>query len=370
MDKLQQARETIDEADAQIAKLFEQRMQAVKVVAEYKKENGMPILDSSREQQVIQKNMALVDDMELRSFYVQFQKEMMKVSRLYQHTLFQGIRVGYSGVEGAFANIAATRLFPDAQLFSFNNFEEAYQAVVDGDCELAVLPIENSYAGEVGQVQDLMFNGPLYVNGVYDLAVKQNLLGVKGAKIEDIETVVSHPQALSQCGNYIRRHRFTEVQSSNTAVAANQVATANDIHTAAIASLETAQLYDLEVLDYDINESSTNTTRFAVFSKVYDNRVKGKDNCFILLFTVKNTAGSLASAMNIIGSHDYNMRVLRSRPMKSLAWNYYFYVEAEGDVNGPNGQQMLKQLSVICDKLKVIGNYTANCNLDDYKEGN
>lgn len=358
-DKLQEAREKIRRADEQIAAQFVRRMEAVRTVAAYKKEHGLPILDRQQEKRVIERNAALIDDAELRAYYVQFQQDAMAVSRQYQHRLMEGMKVAYSGVEGAFAHIAAGRIFPDGDLCAFASFEKAYDAVVAGECDCAVLPIENSYAGEVGQVVDLMFTGSLYVNGVYDLPVTQNLLGIPEATMDGIRTVISHPQALDQCRSYLRRHGFEEVSASNTALAARTVAEKRDVHTAAIASAETAALYGLKVLDHDINESRSNTTRFAVFSRAENRPAAGTDaSTFLLLFTVKNVAGALARAVSVIGEHGFNMKVLRSRPMKTLPWEYYFYVEAEGDADSEAGRQMMEELSKQCAMLKVVGRYS------------
>lgn len=359
MDKINEARTIINEVDKEMASLFEKRMKAVKMVAEYKKEMGLPVLDEAREKTVVERNVEYIKDSETRGYYQEFIKNTMKISRDYQHKLLQGSKVAYSGVEGAFAHIASKNVFPDATLISYQSFKSAYKSVVNGDCDAAVLPIENSFAGEVGQVLDLMFSGDLYINGVFDLPIVHNLLAKKGSKLSDIKKVVSHPQALSQCALYIEEHHFAQSEATNTAVAAKLVAESNDSSIAAIASSDTAKLYGLEVIDHDINESSTNTTRFAVFTRSR-NDSKEKDNCFLLLFTVTNTAGSLAKAIDIIGKNGFNMKVLRSRPMKDLAWMYYFYVEAEGNINSLNGQKMLEELKPYCDKLKVVGNYSSN----------
>ncbi|MBR6322476.1 MAG: bifunctional chorismate mutase/prephenate dehydratase, partial [Lachnospiraceae bacterium] len=170
--------------------------------------------------------------------------------------------------------------------------------------------------------------------------------------------VVSHPQALGQCRDYISTHGFEAVEMSNTAVAAESVAKGTDIHTAAIASSETAELYGLSILDHDIQTSYQNATRFAVFSRVRNAAAQGsEDSRFILMFTVKNEAGSLARAIDVIGEYGFNMSALRSRPMGSLAWRYYFYVEASGDIFSEKGQEMLEKLRGVCDRLKVVGNF-------------
>ena len=366
MSKLDEARLIINDVDKKMADLFKERMKAAKMVAEYKKENGLPILDAKREEAVVNKNSEYIQDNEILNYYQEFIKNTMAVSRKYQHKLINGARVAYSGVEGAFAYIAASRVFPDGELISYDSFNSAYDAVVKGECDYCVLPIENSYAGEVGQVTDLMFNGPLSITGVYSLPIVHNLLGTPDALITDIKKVVSHPQALSQCANYIEDHGFKQENMVNTAVAAKYVASTNDKTIGAIASRDTAKLYGLKVLDHDINESSSNTTRFAVFTKYPTN--SKTDDTFILLFTVTNTAGSLAKAIDIIGKWGYNMKSLRSRPMKSLAWEYYFYIEASGNPHTIEGEKMFEELKSVCDRIKVVGTFKDNVATIDLKE--
>ena len=363
MDKLQSARERINRIDGELARLFAERMESVKQVAEYKTERGLPITDKAREEAILAKNAYLDGDEEIRSYYVNFLKYNMELAKQYQHRLMHGLRVGYSGVEGAFAHTAARRIFPDGEAVPYPDFKSAYDAVVSGECDCAVLPIENSFAGEVGQVTDLMFGGSLYVNGVYDLRVTQNLLGVRGASVSDVKKVISHPQALMQCAGYIKRHGFEEQQAANTAVAAKEVSRLGDVHTAAIASAETATLYGLEIIDHDINESAHNTTRFAVFSRVDNKASSGKDSTFFLLFTVGHVAGALAKAINVIAKYGFNMKALRSRPLGEPAWQYYFYVEAEGDESSEEGQKMLSELKEHCDSLKVVGRYRIEVDL-------
>lgn len=269
------------------------------------------------------------------------------------------MKIAYSGIEGAFAQIAATKLYPKEELISYRSFSEAYKAVEEGKCDATVLPIENSYAGEVGQVTDLMFGGDLFIDEVYEMSITQNLLVVKGAELSDVKKVISHPQALGQCENFIAEHHIGQEIAVNTARAAQAVAELNDKSVAAIASEETAKIYGLEVLVPNINESKDNTTRFAVFIRKEDekNTDERKDN-FILLFTVPNVAGGLAKAINIIGEYGFNMHILRSRPMKCLAWNYYFYVEAEGDITSIYGTEMLARLSFWCETVKIVGQYS------------
>ena len=354
-NKLESARKIINETDKEMAKLFLRRMKAVEDVFLYKKEQGLPILDKKREEQLIQNNSKFVEDELLKSYYIDFLNDLMTVSKNYQYRLQNGLKVAFSGVEGAFAHIAAKRIFSSAEIKPYSDFIAAYNSVLTGESDLVVLPIENSFAGEVGQTLDLIFSGNLYINGIYELPIHQNLLGVKGAKAEDIKLVTSHPQALSQCHDYIKTHSLKTEEANNTALAAKRVAEANDISLGAIASKETAEIYGLEILESKINKSTENKTRFAVLSKV-SSEDKALLNT-VLMFTVKHEAGSLAKAIGIIAKYGYSMTALRSRPMKKDSWQYYFYVEIEGNVDTKNGAKMLKDLGRVCDTLKVAGRF-------------
>ena len=176
-------------------------------------------------------------------------------------------KIAYSGVEGAFAHMAARRLFPDDMFVAFENFQKAYEAVDGGECDAAVLPVRNSYAGEVSEVAKLIEEGDLVVEKEYPLPIIQNLLGVRGSRRGDIKTVISQHKALEQCDVYIKEHGYKVIESVNTAVAAKEIIKRSDMSVAAIASLETAAIYGLKVLDEKINEKDDNITTFAVVKK-------------------------------------------------------------------------------------------------------
>ncbi len=354
-NKLDEARSIINEVDFQMAELFVKRMRAVETVYEYKKELGLPVSDQNREDAVVEKNSALIEDEVLKGYYIDYIKHLMSVSRAYQYRMQSGLKVAYSGVEGAFAHIAAGRIFPDSNKVSYRDFKSAYDSVVSGESDVAVLPIENSYAGEVGQTIDLIFSGGLFINGIYELEIHQNLLALPDATVDDIKKVTSHPQALSQCHDYITLHGFDTEEANNTAVAAKAVAEMNDKSLGAIASVETAEIYGLKVLETNINKSGENTTRFAVLSKVRANSPSLSNS--VLMFTVKNEAGSLANAISIIGKYGYNMTALRSRPLRKHSWQYYFYIEIDGTCETIEGKKMIEELNKVCDKLKVAGTF-------------
>ena len=358
-NKLDEARQIINRVDVEMARLFTERMHAAEMVAEHKREHGLEILDKAREDELIRRNSALIEDPVIREYYVNFLASTMAVSRSYQARLNNGMRIAYCGTEGAFAHIVAQKTFPYGEMIAYQSFDEAYSAVERGECDAAMLPIENSTGGEVGQVTDLMFSGTLYVNGVSEMAVKHDLLAKPGVQISDIRTVISHPQALSQCHGFIRKHSLSEKEYKNTALAAEYVAGCEDKSIAAIASSEAAEIFGLSVIAEGINDTGINTTRFGVFSRAMNSHTESETGVHsVFVFTVRNEAGALAKAIDIIGKHGFNMRTLRSRPMKELLWEYYFYVEAEGNIFAEDGQKMLSELREYCDRLKAVGTYT------------
>ncbi len=356
MNDLEKARQIINSVDKEMAELFCKRMEAVKTVAEYKRLHGMQVTDSAREAELIKKNSEYVADNDLKSYYVNFLQNTMDISKIYQHRILEGMRVAFSGVEGAFANIAANKIFPDAIAVAYPDFKSAYDSVTNGECDCVILPIENSFNGDVGQVMDLGFFGNLYINGVYDIGVVQNLLAHPETKIEDIKTVISHPQALGQCADYIKKHNFAIEEAVNTAIAAKYVAESGRTDIAAIGSAEAAEKFGLKTLETHINSSGINTTRFAVFSRT-EKAASTLDQHFIMLFTVKNEAGSLGKAISVIGDNGFNLKSLKSRPTKELIWSYYFFVEGEGNIRSPEGKKMLQELKNHCNKLKVIASF-------------
>lgn len=358
---IKEARVKIEEIDKEMASLFEKRMECAKAIAEYKMENALPIKDIARETSLIERNCSYITDEIMVGYYKNFLRSTIDISCTYQEFIQQGMKVAYNGIEGAYAQIASSKLFPSAAANAYKSFYDAYKSVESGENDVAVLPIENSYAGEIGAVVDLMFNGSLYINNVYDMEISHNLLVKEGTDISEVKKVYSHQQALDQCARLIKEYGFVTEACSSTANAAKLVSEMNDPTVAAIASVEAGEAYGLTVLRSSVQDASNNTTRFAAFSRnqnIPKSSKKLQDENFILMFTVRNQPGALTQALNILGSHGYNMRSLRSRPLKGLQWNYYFYVEVEGNVGCENGEDMLRELSVVCGTLKLVGSYS------------
>ena len=200
-------------------------------------------------------------------------------------------RIAYCGIEGAFAHIAAKKIFPNDNLIPFPSFKKAYDSVEKNECDYAVLPLENSFAGDVNQVFDLMFRGKLYVTKMFKLKIEQTLLGIKGTKLSDIKAVISHQQAIDQCIEYIHSHNFQIETASNTAIAANLVSQKNDKSFAAIGSEETANLYNLEIIEKNINNWCSciciwnNITSFNKFTIFFNKFANNTYNLFCMFIT-------------------------------------------------------------------------------------
>ncbi len=355
MDELQAARTEIDAVDAEMAGLFCRRMDAVRAVAAYKRAHGMEVLDAGREEAVVQKNLALLPKGEYAGLYEDFVRHLMGLSKAMQRRLLGQDAVAYQGVEGAFSHIALKRLFPHARALARPTWDEVFAAVSAGDAAFGVLPFENSRAGDVSAVLDLCFaHQDLYVNAVYDLPIRQDLVGLPGAPLGGVKLVLSHEQALRQSARFLESLGVKTQAYSNTAEAAKYVAQLHDPAVAAVASADTAGLYGLAVLAQGINTSADNATRFIVVSR---RRPTGGDR-FSLLFTVDHKAGALARVIRRIGEAGFNLESIKSRPMPGTPWEYYFYVELVGDADDEVSRALLAQLSQVCRTVRLLGAYT------------
>lgn len=354
-DILQKARKTIREIDEQIAALFEQRMDAVKDVAQYKKEHNLPILDPKREAFLLEQMSTIIQKEAYVKPYLELQTAMMDISKQMQTEWIGRKQIGYQGVEGAFSYIAAKALFPYDKWKQFASFEEIFIAVEDGRLDYGVIPFENSYTGDVADVMDLLRRHSCRIEAIYPLKVDQNLLVQKGTKLEEITHVYSHPQALSQCALFLKQRPWHIESFANTAMAASYVASLSDHSGAAIASKETARLYGLEILQEHINTSQNNMTRFIVISK---HPLKEDADRFNVIFTVKHEAGQLAAIIDCIRDAGYNMECIKSYPQKNIPWAYYFYIEIVGSIADLKTKQLIANMKQVCLEFTIIGSYT------------
>ena len=268
-------------------------------------------------------------------------------------------KVVYQGVEGAYSHIVTKKLFPDINIENVNTFEDAIKEVLDGNALYCVVPIENSSAGIVTDVYDLLLKKDVVIVAEYDLHISHCLLGTKDADIEDIKTVYSHPQALMQCTSYLREHTdWSQVSFLNTAVSAKKVKDDNSKAQAAIASELSANLYDLKILDRGINRNSNNTTRFVVLSK--EKIFSESSNKLSLILELPHEKGMLYNILGIFVLNGLNLVKIESRPIPEKTFEYRFFIDIEGNLNSPNVSNVLEILKEKVPFLKVLGNYCSD----------
>lgn len=373
MRDLNDIRTEIDSIDNQLIELFKRRMDCAKEVGFYKKANNIPVLNEKRENEIL-------DEVEkhggeygahARLLY----SNIMELSRALQHNIVcsgktlrdeifnadstvekSGIKVAYQGIKGANSHEAALRLFPDGTAVSYKSFEDVFEAVDRGEVKFGVLPVENSTAGSVSTVYDLILKHRFYIVGALDLPIDYCLGGLRQSELSDIETVWSHPQALSQCASYIARHDFKSTPCANTAVAARDVADEKRLNVAAICPYKAAEEYGLKVLDNHLQDNKDNTTRFIVISKkLY---ISKDANKISLCFSLPHVTGSLYSLLCRFNSLGLNLTKIESRPRKGKEFEYLFYLDFSGNVQSENVIDLISQLSEEMPEFSFLGNYS------------
>jgi len=266
------------------------------------------------------------------------------------------VRVGFQGEPGAYSEEAVFSVFPNADPIGYKSFREVFDAVEKNECEYAVIPIENSLEGAVGEVHDLLFEYPLMVRGEIILRIKHNLLALPGTTINMIKNVYSHPQALAQCSTFINRYKLNPIAVYDTAGAAKLLKEKNDRYAAAIASKRAADIYGLNILMEGIENNINNYTRFLIIGTEDIKKPTGSDKTSII-FGVRHVPGALYRALEPFAKRGINLTRIESRPSKRKPWEYLFYVDFEGhrlDVKVASALQELQQVTSI---IKILGSY-------------
>lgn len=380
MSELDDYRAKIDEIDSQLVPLFLRRMAVTKKVGEYKKERGLPVLDSNREKEVLAAKTALVSDPGEMADVAALYESIMAISRRQQQALI-GNRTGdpgyaqwhkildtrrqsvdspqvvYQGEPGAYSEEAAVGFFgEDVQTRGLAWFDDVFLALAKGEADYAVLPIENSSTGSIRQVYDLLAQYDFFLVGEWQVKVEHCLAALPGVGIEDIQTVYSHEQGLMQCDKFLDGHRNWErVPVLDTAGSARQVAATNDQTAGAICSRRAAKLYGLNILACPINHNTSNFTRFVVVSPVPELR-QGRNKA-VAEFTLPHRAGSLHEILTIFAVHGLNLMKLESRPLLGREWEYRFFVEFAGDLTAPDMDGVLHELGQLAADLRILGNF-------------
>lgn len=268
-------------------------------------------------------------------------------------------KIVYQGVEGAYSHIVTQTLFPNADTENVNTFEDAINSVLNGEASYCVVPIENSSAGIVTDIFDLLLKKDVVIVAEYDLHISHCLLGIKGASFSDIKIVYSHPQALMQCASYLKDHpKWSQISLLNTAVSAKKVKNEGKIEQAAIASELSAKLYGLNILDRGINRNSNNTTRFVVLSK--EKIFSKASNKLSLILELPHEKGMLYNILGIFVLNGLNLLKIESRPIPEKTFEYRFFIDIEANLNSANVSNVLEILKNKVPFLKILGNYCSN----------
>ncbi|MCR4892070.1 MAG: prephenate dehydratase [Lachnospiraceae bacterium] len=374
--ELDELREQIDRIDAEIVKLFEERMAVAEDVAEYKLETGRSVLDRDREEQKLEKVRSMTQNPANIIGVTELFRQLMAVSRKRQYSLMhekgisgrppfipvdsldaEGSRVVFQGVRGAYSEEAALTYFgQDSSPRPVRTFKDAMRSIDEGSADFAVLPIENSSAGIVSANYDLLMEFENYIVAEQVIPIDHCLLGVDGASLDTVRTVYSHPQALMQCAPFLEERPFwNQVSLSNTAMAAKKVEEEQDISGAAIAGHRAADLYGLRILADHISADDTNSTRFII---VTNQRIFRKDAGKIsVCFELPHRTGSLFHSLSHFIYNDLNMTKIESRPLPERPWEYRFFLDFDGNLNEAPVRNALSGLRAETKYMRILGNY-------------
>ncbi len=372
---LQKLRDRIDDIDAQIVALYEKRMDVCAQVAEYKIETGKKVFDRAREEEKLRRIRAMAhNDFNAQGLGELFE-QLMSMSRKLQYRLlaergsmgnlpFIGVesldrgraRVVFQGAEGAYSQAAMVQYFGDkVNSFHVETFRDAMIAIDEGSADFAVLPIENSTAGIVSEIYDLLAEFENYIVGEQIIRIEHCLMALPQAELSDIRTVYSHPQSLMQSARFLGSHEWQQISMQNNAFAAEKVARDGDKSQAAVASEYAASLYGLKVLKKGINHSSTNSTRFII---VTNQKIFLEDAGKVsICFEIPHESGSLYHMLSHFIYNHLNMNRIESRPIEGRNWEYRFFIDFDGNLADSSVKNALRGLREEARNLRILGNY-------------
>ena len=372
---LSELRVQIDAIDKDIVELYEKRMDICRQVAEYKIENGKKVFDKVREEEKIAKVKSMTHN-DFNSVGIQeLFEQIMSMSRKLQYKLLaekgalgklpfiavdkldqEGARVVFQGAEGAYSQAAMRQYFGDKiSSMHVDTFRDAMAAIEEGSADFAVFPIENSTAGIVSEIYDLLVEYENYIVGEQIIKIEHCLLGLPGTKLEDIRTVYSHPQSLMQSARFLSEHDWKQISMQNNAFAARKVAQDKDCSQAAIASAYAGEIYGLEILQLLANKSSNNSTRFIIVTnqKIFRKDAKKISICF----EVPHESGSLYHMLSHFIYNGLNICKIESRPIEDRTWEYRFFLDFEGNLSDSAVKNALRGLRDEARNMKILGNY-------------
>lgn len=375
---IKELREKIDSIDTELVKLFTQRMEASAQIADYKKANNLPIYVPAREREILQ-DVAKKAGPEMANYTRVLYSMLFELSRSYQSKrnseitelykkitdsientpkLFpQAPMVACQGVEGAYAQIACEKIFKAPFIMYFKNFDGVFNAIEQGLCQYGILPIENSTAGSVKKVYDLMIHHNFSIVRTFRLKVDHHLLANPGVKISDIKEIYSHEQAINQCSDFLKTLPNVKIiPVENTAVAASTVATSGRTDVAAISSHACAELYNLISLADSIQDKGNNRTRFICISKNLE-IYPGSDKTSIMMI-LSHKPGALYKVLARMYTLGINVIKLESRPIPDRDFEFMFYFDLETSIYSDEFVQLMCELDDLCEEFKYLGSYT------------
>jgi len=375
---MQDYRKQIDNIDEQLMQLLTERMGVASEIAAYKKANGLPVLDASRENEKILSVLDRTPE-ELKEYTPLLFSLLFELSRSYQNRqigvdsaltdaitravedtdkLFpENVSVACQGTKGANSQTACEKLFRYPKTMYFSNFEAVFSAVEKGMCKYGVIPVENSNAGSVNSVYDLMLKHNFYIVRSIRLKINHNLLAKPGVKLSDIREIYSHEQALSQCSEFLSKLTNVKIiPCENTAIAAKMVAESDRTDIAALASDPCISLYNLNNLAPSVQNTDNNYTRFVCISKKLE-IYPGADRTSLMMI-LPHTQGSLYKALSRFYALGLNLNKLESRPLPNKEFEFMFYFDLDTPVYSPRLIQLIGELPTICEEFHYLGSYS------------
>lgn len=374
MEKL---RNEIDEIDDSLVKLFEKRMQSTARLAKHKKEHSVPVSDRTREREIIYRMSGKVTP-ELAGYTKSLYNTLFDLSKSYQNSLIspesklaseikkslegseklfpERAVVACQGTEGAYSQFACDRMFKYPEIMYVNSFDSVFEAVGRGLCRYGILPLENSTAGSVTAVYELMQKHKFYIVGSIKLCISHSLLAAPGVRLDGVKEIFSHEQALNQCSKFLSELKDVKVTvCANTAEAAKSVADSGRSDCAAICSGDCAELYGLSEITSGISNTENNYTRFICISKELE--IYPGASCTSLMVRLPHKPGSLYSVISRFAALGVNLTKLESRPVPGSDFEFMFYFDVDASVYSPELAELITQLENELPGLVYLGSY-------------
>ena len=370
-------REQIDQIDDELIQLFARRMETAAQIAQWKRQAGKPVMDAGRERAKLLDVMEKCPE-EFKDYAVSLYSLLFELSRSYQHRILDSssalteqitaaventdplfpktATVACQGVEGAYSQLACEKLFRLPDIFYFNSFDAVFSAIEKGLCRYGIIPLENSTAGSVNKVYDLMMRHNFRIVRSVRLKVDHNLLVKPGTRMEDIREIYSHEQAINQCARYLQKFSGVKIiPCENTAMAAKYVSEAGS-GAAALSSRSCAKLYGLACLEESVQDQGNNYTRFICISKDLE-IYPGADRTSLML-VLPHTPGSLYKVLSRFYALGINLNKLESRPLPERDFEFMFYFDLDTPVYSPQFIQLMGELQNICEEFNYLGSYS------------